>query len=323
MTGLRALADLATPMAIRVAATLRVADHVAAGRDTAAAIAAAAGVHADALGRVLRHLVVVGLLTVDEAGHHTLTALGEQMRDDHPGGRRAWLDIEGGVGKGDLAFVDLLHTVRTGEPAYPVRYGRPFWADVAADPAHSAMFDALMGHHISLDNGGIADAYDWAALGSVVDVGGGSGTLLEVLLTAHPTLTGTVVDLPGPAAAARARLLDGDLADRAAVVEGSFFDPLPAGAGGYLLSAIIHDWDDERATAILRRCGEAAGDTGVVLVVEAAGAVNTGMDLRMLTYYAGRERGLDEIDVLAGRAGLATRSVTPVGRYMSIVELAA
>ena len=326
MTGLRALADLATPMAIRVAATLRVADHVAAGRCTAAAIAAATGTRAGPLDRVLRHLAGVGLFAVDPPGHYALTGLGDQLRSDHPGGRRAWLDIDGGVGKGDLCFVDLLHTVRTGEPAYPVRYGLSFWDDVARDPAHSAMFDALMGHHIALDGAGIAGAYDWFALGSVVDVGGGDGTLLSVLLTAHPKLTGTVVDLEGPATAARQSLLTGDLADRAAVVTGSFFDPLPAGAGGYVLSAILHDWDDEAAAAILRRCAEAAGDDGVVLVVEGTGAdgesPNTGMDLRMMAYYSGKERGVTEIAALGVAAGLTLRAVHPLGRYMSIVELA-
>jgi hypothetical protein len=324
--GLRALADLATPMAVRVAATVRAVDHIAAGRRTAAEIARAAGVHAGALDRVLRHLVTVGLLTRDAAGRYATTELGEQLRDDHPAGKRKWLDMAGGVGRGDLSFVELAHTVRTGEPAYPVRYGESFWADLDADPGLSASFDALMGHHIETDAADIADAYDWTPLGHVVDVGGGSGTLLGVLLAAHPVLTGTVVDLPGPAARARQRFVHSGLSDRAAAVPGSFFDPLPSGAGGYVLSAIIHDWDDEHAVAILRRCAEAAGDRGVVLVIEAVGAdgesADTAMDLRMLAYNGGRERGLTELCALADRAGLTMRAAHPVGRaaYMSIVE---
>jgi hypothetical protein len=327
--GLRALADLATPMAVRVAATVRVADHIAAGRCTAAAIARAAGVHVGALDRVLRHLVTAGLLTRDGAGGYATTELGEQLRDDHPAGKRKWLDMAGGVGRGDLCFIDLAHTVRTGEPAYPVRYGRSFWADLDGDPALSASFDALMGHHVETDAADIADAYDWARLGHVVDVGGGSGTLLGVLLAAHPALTGTVVDLPGPASRARQRFVHSGLAGRARAVPGSFFDPLPAGAGGYVLSAIIHDWDDERAVAILRRCAEAAGDNGVVLVIEAVGvdgeSADTSMDLRMLAYNGGRERGLTELCAIADRAGLAMRAAYPVGRhtYMSIVEFGA
>ncbi|MEU1372475.1 methyltransferase [Streptomyces triculaminicus] len=323
--GLTTLADLATPMAIRVAATLRVADHMADGRSTAAEIAEATGAHADALDRLLRHLVTVGLFTRDDTGAYAVTEYGRQLRDDHPAGKRRWLDLGGAVGRGDLSFVELAHTVLTGEAAYPVRYGTSFWEDLGADPALSASFDALMGHHIELDNAGIADAYDWAALGHVVDVGGGSGALLRALLTAHPGLHGTVVDLPGPAATARRMFDERGLAGRARAVAGSFFDPLPPGAGGYVLSAVIHDWADEPAAAILRRCAEAAGEKGVVLVVEAVGgdgeSPSTAMDLRMLAYNGGRERGLAEMRALAARAGLAVRAVRPAG-YVSLIEMA-
>ncbi|PNG23825.1 methyltransferase [Streptomyces cahuitamycinicus] len=324
--GLRALADLATPMAIRVAATLRVADHIAAGKRTAAEVAAATATHADALDRLLRHLVTLGLLARDEAGAYNLTEFGEQLRDDHVAGKRQWLDIDGAVGRGDLSFIELAHSVRTGEAAYPLRYGTSFWEDLEADSALSSSFDTLMGHHIDLDNSSIAQVYDWSLLGHVVDVGGGSGGLLSTLLTTHEKLRGTVIDLPGPAAAARRAFRDNGLSDRAEVVTGSFFDPLPTGAGGYVLSAILHDWNDESATAILRRCAQAAGDEGVVLVIEAVGtdgeSPSTAMDLRMLTYYGGKERGLADMRGLAARAGLRVRAVYPAG-YMSVIELAA
>lgn len=325
--GLRALADLATPMAVRVAATLRVADHVAAGRRTAEEVAAATGSDTDAMDRLLRHLVTVGLFTRDDVGVYSLTPSGEPLRDDHVRSRRTWLDISGAVGRGDLAFVDLLHTVQTGKPAYPERYGVPFWDDLRSDPALSASFDALMGHHITLDDGEIERVYDWEGLGHVVDVGGGSGALLAALLEAHPGLRGTVVDQPGPVAGAQRTFRERGLTDRGAAVAGDFFEPLPTGAGGYVLSAIIHDWEDEPAVAILRRCAEAAGATGVVLVIENVGtdgeSTNTAMDLRMLVYTAGKERGLAELRALAARAGLAVRGVHPVGRRptVSIVEL--
>jgi hypothetical protein len=327
--GLRALADLATPMAIRVAATLRVADHVAAGRRTAAEIAEVIGADPDALDRLMRHLVVVGLFHRNEHGGYTATELGDQLRDGHPAGKRKWLDMTGAVGRGDLSFVELAHSVLTGEPAYPVRYGTPFWADLAAHPALSASFDAVMQHHIELDNASIADAYDWAALTDVVDVGGGSGGLLSVLLARHANLRGTLVEMPGPAAAARRWFRQHGQSSRTEVVTGSFFDPLPSGADAYLLSAILHDWQDEPAVRILRRCAEAAGEKGVVLVIEAIGAdgesPNTAMDLRMLAYYGGKERGLAELRSLAAEAGLVVRGVHPIrpGSFIAITELGA
>jgi SAM-dependent methyltransferase len=316
-TGLWAAADLVTPMAIRVAATLRLADHIAAGTCTADALAAAVHADPDALGRVLEHLVTAGVLARAGAGTYGLTDLGEQLRDDDPAGLRPWLDLEGAIGRADLCFVELLHTVRTGEPAFPRRFGRPYWEDLSADPERAASFDALMGARLVADAPVVAEAYPWGRLGSVVDVGGGDGTLLLALLRAHPGLRGTVVDLAGPVARAERAIAGAGLGDRADTRAGSFFDALPAGAGGYLLSGVLHDWDDEPARRILQRCADAAAETGRVLVVDhyadADSAPDTEGDLRMLCYVRGRERSLDQLAGLAGSAGLRLGSVTPAG----------
>lgn len=323
---LRALADLATPMAVRVAATLRIADQIADGKQTAAELAKTVNADVDALDRVLRHLTTAGVLHRDAAGRFTLTEIGGALRQDHPDGNRARLDIEGAVGRADLAFFQLLHSVRSGEPAFAAQFGRSFWEDLSASPALAESFDALMGVDVALEARAIDAAYDWASLGHVVDVGGGNGSLLIALLTEHPGLRGTVVDLPAAAEAAREAFAATGLAERAEAVAGSFFDPLPAGAGGYLLSAIIHNWDDQNARRILRRCAEAAGAEGRVFVVERTGpsgeVTNTARDLRMLVYFAGKERGLAELAALAADSGLAVAAVHPAG-LNSVVELTA
>jgi len=140
--GIWALADLVTPMAMRVAATLRVADHITQGLRTASALAEVAHVDTDTLDRLLRHLVTAGVLDLDESGGYTLTDRGESLRDDHPSGMQALLDIDGAIGWADLSFVGLLHSVRTGEAAFPVQFGRPFWDDLGSDPRRTASFDA-------------------------------------------------------------------------------------------------------------------------------------------------------------------------------------
>ncbi|WP_216204728.1 methyltransferase [Amycolatopsis aidingensis] len=321
-----AMADLVTPMAVRVAATLRIGDHLAQGPRTAAELAPRVGAHHDALERVLRHLVTAGVLNRDGDGGYTLTGFGEQLRSDHPSGTRAWIDLDGAIGRGDLCFGSLLHTVRTGEAAYPEHFGTPFWDDLSARPALGASFDTLMSAQSADTASLLAAAYDWAALGEVVDVGGGAGTLLIELLRTHPNLRGTVLDLPGPAAAAERALHEAGLAERGRTVSGSFFDPLPEGAGGYLLALVIHDWSDEEASTILGNCAAAAGPAGRVLLVEAIGTAagqpgNTEMDLRMLAYCNGRERSLDQLTELADAAGLRIGSVTPVTGRRSLVEL--
>ncbi|MFD0691482.1 methyltransferase [Actinomadura fibrosa] len=324
-TGLWAAADLLTPMAIRVAATLRLADRIAEGARTTEALAAVVDADPDALGRLMGHLVTAGVLSRSAPGTYALTSLGEQLRDDHPDGVRAWLDLEGAIGHADLCFTELLHTVRTGEPAFPRRFGRPYWDDLSADPARGASFDALMGSRLVADAPAVAAAHPWGALGHVVDVGGGDGSLLIAILRAHDGLRGTVVDLPGPATRAEQAIAAAGLGDRAGVQAGSFFDALPVDAGGYVLSGVLHDWDDEHAGRILRRCAEAAAGTGKVLVVDhfdltGDGAVDTEGDLRMLCYVNGRERTLDQLAELAGTVGLRVGSVGPAGSR-TIVEL--
>ena len=318
------MADLITPMAIRVAATLRVADHISEGRRTADELAEAENVDADSLDRVLLHLAAVGVLTRDGTGRYALTALGGALRDAQPGGTRAMLDVEGAIGHADLSFVQLLHSVRTGGAAFPVQHERSFWDDLSADPARSASYSTQMGSDVAAWAPDIVAAFDWGSLEHVVDVGGGNGTLLIAMLRAFPALRGAVVDLPGVVDAARKALGAAGLADRSDVATGSFFDPLPSGAGGYLLSAILHDWNDDASRAILRRCAEAAGRDGAVFVVEKIGpdgeTLRTPMDLRMLVYFGGRERGAAEIGELAADAGLMVAAVHPGGE-LSIIEL--
>ena len=310
------LADLLTPMAVRVAATLRLADHLADRPRTAPELAAVTGSHAGTLARLLRHLASVGVVREDEGGTWALAPLGEALRDDHPARLRARLDVEHQLGRGDLAAIRLLHSVRTGEAAYPALWGQGFWDDLAADPERTAAFDDEMGADAArwaaelLD----VDTLDWGVYGHVVDVGGGNGTLLAELLRRHPGLRGTVVDQPATAAAARATLAAAGLDDRADAVGQSFFDPLPTGGGAYVLCAVVHNWDDEGALAVLRRCAEAAASSsGRVLVIEKIGTdgatPGSAVDLALLVYQGGAERSLDDLVALVERAGLRVDAV--------------
>src|SRR5215212_4623787 len=163
-------------MAIRVAATLRIADRIAQGTSTAPALAEAVHAHPDALGRLLRHLVTAGVLIGPDDGQYALTELGEALRDDYAARLRPMLDLGSAIGRADLAFVQLLHSVQTGEPAFPRLFGRSFWDDLAADPERTASFDAQMGADVAADAEDVAAAYDWGSLGHVVGCTGPSST---------------------------------------------------------------------------------------------------------------------------------------------------
>jgi hypothetical protein len=130
-----------------------------------------------------------------------------------------------------------------------------------------------------------------------------------------------VLDLP-PTAAAAERLAAAGLHERAAVVSGSFFDPLPTGGDAYVLSDILHDWDDTRARAILARCAQAVEQHGTVVVIEPflGQGVDTSMDLFMLMYFGGKERTVDELVRLAADCELVLRESVQVADGRTLLE---
>ncbi|WP_017603706.1 methyltransferase [Nocardiopsis alkaliphila] len=315
-----ALAEPVTPMAIRAVATLRVADHLSQGPRTADELGTAVGADPGGLARVLRYLARQGLFTQD-GDRFALTEVGAVLCSDHPRSLLDWFTGDGAHGRADLCLSELAEALRSGESAYSLRFdGSDFWTDLAANPVLSRSFDSLMGSRMVEHARTLAGMYEWEALEHLVDVGGGDGTLLSTLLTRFPRPRGTVLDLPGPVAAARETFRTTGLEHRADAVEGSFFDPLPPGGDAYLLCWILHDWDDESAVAILRRCAEAIGANGRVLVAEYAseGAASE-LDLRMLAYFNGRERDTEALTALAEQAGLSLAG-DHVSKRVSLLE---
>ncbi|MEV0237115.1 methyltransferase [Nonomuraea sp. NPDC050786] len=265
---LAAMADLLGPFAIRVAATLRLADHMAAGVTTGAGLAKQVGAHPATLKKLLRYLVSRGVFRWSQERGYEVTDLGAPLLEDAPGSVRRRLSMDGLLGLAELGLVGLLHTVRTGEAGYKAAFGRDFWHDVSDVPDDANVLAEEVAKELSGDGHLIVHSYDWSRVRRVMDVGGGNGTVLIELARAHPHLHGALLDLPGMAKAAAQRIEQCGLGDRCETVEGSFLDPIPPGFDVYLLSAILCDWPDDDAIKILRRCGEAAGAAGRVLVAD-------------------------------------------------------
>jgi 2,7-dihydroxy-5-methyl-1-naphthoate 7-O-methyltransferase len=299
------LGDLSTPWSIHVVVTLRIAQHIAAGRRQIADLAEAAGADRDSLHRVLRHLVQRGIFEEPAVGAFALNDAARPLLDD---GIVLGFDLDSFGGRMANAWNTLLTAVRTGRPAYHEVFGRPFWDDLAAHPAIAERFDALMGPQ----GHGIPDpdvllSGDWTNVRTVVDVGGGTGALLTEVLRAHPAVRGILVDQPGTLARAEPLLREAGLIERVTLAPQSFFDPLPAGADLYLLKSVLSDWPDQQAVAILRRCADAARPGGRVAVINGVspdGGGGPDPELLMMVLVGGRGRTLTEFRALASQAGL-------------------
>lgn len=313
------MADLLAPSAIRAAATIRVADHIAAGSTQLAELAGKTGTQEDILDILLRYLVDLGLLEHGQGGFG-LTPLGEPLLDAYPAGVRESLAMDGLFGRADVALVNILHTVRTGEASHGTLFGRGYWDSVNEDPEFLGAIEKT-GTELGWDAGTVIDSYDWSGVSRVVDVGGHNGALMTALAQRHTHLHGTVVDLKNLAEAAAKNLAAAGLSGRCEAVVGSFFDPLPIGGDVYLLSAVLADWKDDDAITILRRCGEAAGAGGKVLLaevsIEASGAA---IELYVRATMPAPVRTVDELKALGAAAGLRVSWEGPVTSVRSLLE---
>jgi hypothetical protein len=307
-----------TTQLLYVAARLGVADVLAEGPRTGAEVAAAVGADAAALTRVLRGLTLDGVLAEEDGGRFALTPLGERLREGVPGAQRG-----AALARGELywsAAAGLLRAVTDGGTAFEHVHGEPFFAHLAADPEREVAFQASMADRAQREAADVVAAYDFAGVRELVDVGGGSGVLLETILRATPELRGVLVDRPEAVARARARLAAAGLDSRAECVAGDFFDAVPPGADAYLLSRVLHDWDDADARRILATCRAAMPADARLLVVEAIvperaqdGPEAVRMDLHMLILFAARERTEAQFGELLAAAGFDLRRVVATG----------
>lgn len=311
--------------AVSVAASLGLADLMAAGPRTGDELASQTGTDRASLFRLLRALTSVGVFRHSQDGRFELTPLSHCLRTDCPGSLRDYAMFFGDERQW-RGWSALAHSVRTGETGYEHAHGVGLYNFLAQDPAAAAVFDRAMAGSVAHTASAVATAYDFSRFECLVDVGGGDASLMASVLHAHPRLRGVVVEQAGAAGRAHTRLRREGLEERCEVVVGDFFEALPGGGDAYLLSRVVHVFGDEAAIQLLGNCRERVPDHGVLLLVERVlPPANTpffGMlgDLNMLALTGGAERTEAEYRGLLEASGLVLARMVATAADASVIE---
>lgn len=306
-----------------VAVELGIPEFLARHPHTSAQLAADTGTHEPSLRRMLRALVAMEVLAEDREGRFSLTSLGDELRADRFGPFVRFMD-----GEVDWkVWQHLDHSIKTGERAFDHVLGMRNWQYYASHPTHGAIFDAAMRAMTEPVARAVASGYDFAQAHTVADVGGGDGTLLIAVLRQHKHLRGLLVDRPDVVERARGRFEDAGLIGRVELAGGNFFEAVPPGADVYMMKSIIHDWNDDEAIAIMKRC-RAATERAPLLLIERMLSDRIGpddldavlSDINMLVNPGGRERTDREYSDLFAHAGYRLGRTIPLELGFQILE---
>jgi SAM-dependent methyltransferase len=307
-----------------VAASLHLADHLADTPQAAAALARTVGADESALRRVLRALVGLGIL-IETDGTFGLTALGQLLRRDRPDSLHGLAVLYGDDWLW-RAYGQMRHSALTGHTAFAHVHGAPFYDYLDQNGGAASQFQDAMATYSRLEAAAIAEAYDFPANATVVDVGGGQGTLLTALLSAHPSLSGVLFDQPSVIAGAEHVFAAAGVAGRATWVGGDFFSSVLPEGDVYVLKSVVHNWDDEAAVRLLQSCRRAMRPDARLLVAERVVPSDNSpseaklFDINMLVIVGGQERTEAEYRTVLERSGFALARVIATTSPLSLIE---
>jgi hypothetical protein len=311
--------------AISVAARLGISDLLERGPQNVHTLANATGTDPESLHRLMRALCAAGVYA-ERRTRFALTPLSDLLRCNAPDSMRSVAALAGAPWR--RAGFGLVDSIRTGRPAFEREFGTSFYQYLSAHPRERRLFADVMAYHWRMAGPAILGCYAFDRARTIVDVGGGSGAMLEMILGANPAGRGVLVETAAMAPLARRRLRAARLARRCEVSSRGFFRPLPRGADLYVLAFVLHNWGDRQAVAILRGCRRAMARGGRVLIIETLLTRRSSFaaihDLEMLLYMpGGKERSLQEYRRLFESAGLSLRRRIPTETPASLLEASA
>lgn len=307
---------------IYVAAEMGIADMLSDGPKSIDELAHLTGTHGPLLYRVMRALASVGIFSETGDRSFALTPMAECLK----AGAMRSIALMFNADWHDKAWENLLDSVRTGEVAFVKAHGMPAfdWFKEhprAADIYHEANAIKAMTSHRA-----IIDAYDFSGINTLTDVGGGHGALMAEILGANPAMRGVVAECPSVVKKAKEFIRTKGLETRCEVMACDFFKEIPPGTDAYLMSHILHDWDDETCQRILGNCREAMKPGSPLLVVEAVippgneFSVAKLLDLEVFVMGGGRERTEAEFRDLFQSSGFSLSRVVPTAESISVIE---
>jgi hypothetical protein len=311
--------------ALQVAMRLDIAARLSNGPRPVADLAREAGVQTDGLYRVLRALASVGIFAESSPRTFALTPAAKLLRKG-----------PGSLGDGIefltdplhfATYAEALHSVQTGQLAAEKVVGMPLFEYLAKTPQWSTSFNNAMTAFSANVMPAVLKAYDFSGIGTLIDVAGGHGHVLTSVLREFPQMRGVLFDLEHVIAGSGPLLAVSGVQSRVRAEPGDFFKAVPAGGDAYIMKHIIHDWDDARATTILKNIAKAMGaKRGKVILFEsviAAGAapdLGKFIDIEMLAWPGGKERSADEFRALFAGAGFGLTKIVPTNSPLSVVE---
>jgi len=313
------------PQAIYVAAQLGLADHLARHPQTTDELARATATDPAALNLLLYALSSVGIFAVTPNGTWQLTPLATYLQSDMPHSQRGWALFHGGVGY--HAWAELKQTIETGATAFAHAFGDDFYGYMATHPEIATAWDTAMNQTARSWLGALTESYDFSGLDTIVDVGGGQGTLLAMLLPALAHARGILVDLPHVVAGAGPVLSVAGVANRCTIVGGDAFQAVPRGGDLYILARVLFNWNDAKAVQLLQSCRHAMHDHARLLVIDIvqdeAALAEPGVafgDLNLLVQFGGRQRSQQAFRELFKQAGFSLATIVPTRSHFKILE---
>jgi hypothetical protein len=313
--------------AIGVAADLNIAEHLKNGEKNINELAQITGTKPEPLYRLLRMLASQGVFVEKKNKVFCNNRLSMSMLDQPDSMRHMVIHQVNGVNW--KLFGDLKEVVTTGESTFKKHTGSDVFEYMETNPHNNEVYNKAMTNSSLLVSKAILSEYNFGNFTCIVDIGGGEGMLLAMILKKYSNLKGINFDLPHVVSESGKTFEQYDVLERIQLVSGDFFNDLPEGGDIYLLKSILHNLSDLQCIDLLKRIKLILPERGKIMVFEPIIEENTGRysfaklyDTQMMvsSVYA-KERTKDEFISLFEKAGIKYHRFIQTLSPFTIIEV--